>query len=122
MEPIDSIETLRQKLKPLAERRLVAFLGAEGRRGTLIAHGFYAPEEFEKISAGQAAQAVALASPPLPFDSAGLQADYAALRRQVDELHQVVTQLQGEVTQLKAQMAAAPGAGAEPPPPASSPG
>ena len=116
MEPIDSIDTLRQTLKPLAERKLVTFLGAEGRRGTLIAHGFYAPEEFEKISAGQAAEGVALASPPLPFDAAGLQTDYASLRRQMDELHQVVNQLRAEVAELKARAAATAGAGAESPP------
>jgi uncharacterized protein YceH (UPF0502 family) len=110
MEPIDNIETLRQKLRPLAERKLAAFLGAEGRRGTLIAHGFYAPEEFEKLSAGQAADTVALASPPLPLDSAGLQADYAALRREVNELHQVVNQLRAEVAELRGRVAPTPGA------------
>lgn len=121
MEPIDNIDTLRQKLKPLAERKLVAFLGAEGRRGTLIAHGFYASEEFDKLSAGQAAEAIALAFPPLPFDSAGLQADYAALRRQMDDLYQAVNQLRAEVAELKARTTG--GAGNEPlsPPPAPPP-
>jgi uncharacterized protein len=116
MEPIDSIDTLRQKLKPLAERKLVAFLGAEGRRGTLIAHGFYTAEEFEKLSAGQAAEIVELASPPLPMGSTGLQADYAALRREVDELHQTVNQLRAELAELRAT--AAQGAGTEPAQPA----
>src|SRR5262249_31297549 len=40
MEPIADLETLRQKLRPMAERKLVVFLGAEGRRGTQIMHGF----------------------------------------------------------------------------------
>jgi len=32
-------------------------------RGTLIAHGFYAAEEFEKLSTGQAAETIALTAP-----------------------------------------------------------
>src|SRR5437899_1283614 len=42
MEPIDDLETLRQKLRPLAERKFVVFLGPAGRRGTQIVHGFCA--------------------------------------------------------------------------------
>src|SRR5437016_14022900 len=45
MEPIDDLEPLRAALKPLAERRLVVFLGPEGRRGTMITHGFHATKE-----------------------------------------------------------------------------
>src|SRR5204863_8562001 len=32
MEPIDDLDVLRAALKPLAERKLVVFLGPEGRR------------------------------------------------------------------------------------------
>ena len=49
MEPIDDLDALRAALKPLAERKLVVFLGPEGRRGTLITHGFHAPKELEMI-------------------------------------------------------------------------
>src|SRR5260370_23719262 len=49
MEPLDDLEQLRQALRPLMERKLVLLLGPEGRRGTLIAHGFYAPPELEVL-------------------------------------------------------------------------
>ncbi|MCS7047613.1 MAG: YceH family protein, partial [Gemmataceae bacterium] len=45
MEPIDDLEALRATLRPLAERRLIVYLGPEGRRGTLITHGFHPAEE-----------------------------------------------------------------------------
>ena len=47
MEPIEDLETLRNLLKPLAEKRLVVFLGPEARRGTLITHGFHSAEEMQ---------------------------------------------------------------------------
>ena len=49
MEPIDDLDALRCALKPLAERKLVVFLGEPGRRGTLITHGFHAPKELELL-------------------------------------------------------------------------
>ena len=49
MEPIDDLDELRSALKPLTERRLVLFLGPEGRRGTMITHGFHAPKEVEML-------------------------------------------------------------------------
>src|SRR5438874_6965137 len=62
MEPIDDLETLRQKLRPLAERKLVVFLGPEGRRGTQIVHGFCAPADLNKlISAVRSADTAAAA-------------------------------------------------------------
>lgn len=49
MEPIDDLDALRAALKPLVERKLVAFVGEEGRRGTLITHGFHAAKEVELL-------------------------------------------------------------------------
>ena len=49
MEPIDDLEALRNVLHPLVERKLVLFLGPEGRRGTLITHGFHAAAELEGL-------------------------------------------------------------------------
>src|SRR5204863_1598969 len=49
MEPIEDLETLRAVLRPLAERGLVVFLGPEGKRGTLITHGFHEPRELERL-------------------------------------------------------------------------
>src|SRR5262249_30562607 len=47
MEPIDDLDTLRDVLKPMAERRLVVHLTPEGQRGTALTHGFMTPEELE---------------------------------------------------------------------------
>src|SRR6516164_1463970 len=44
MEPIADLDALRAVLRPLVERRLVVYLGEEGRRGTLITHGFHDPQ------------------------------------------------------------------------------
>jgi uncharacterized protein len=53
MEPIEDLDTLRSILKPLAERRLIVYLTPEGRRGTVLTHGFHAPEEVERLRARQ---------------------------------------------------------------------
>ncbi len=60
MEPLDDLEQLRQALRPLMERKLVLLLGPEGRRGTLIAHGFFAPQELDVLrSMGRAEESAA---------------------------------------------------------------
>src|SRR5262249_13649198 len=68
IEPIDDLETLRGALKPLAERRLIVFLGEEGRRGTLITHGFHAPKEAELLKS-QAPGAETTAALPVASSS-----------------------------------------------------
>src|SRR5262249_32007817 len=49
MEPIADLEALRATLRPMAERKLVVWLGEEGRRGTTIAHGFFDPADLERL-------------------------------------------------------------------------
>jgi len=51
MEPIDDLDQLRGILKPLTERRLVVYLTPEGRRGTVLTHGFDAPADLERLRA-----------------------------------------------------------------------
>src|SRR4051812_48357957 len=65
MEPITDLDALRQTLKPLAERGLVVFLGPEGRRGTLIAHGFFPPRELEVVKTRAQGDAAAAESPSI---------------------------------------------------------
>src|SRR5260370_32038562 len=48
MEGIEDREALRAGLRPLAERRLVVYLTPEGRRGTILTHGFHSPAELER--------------------------------------------------------------------------
>jgi uncharacterized protein len=96
MEPIEDLETLRTLLRPLAEQRLVVFLGPEGRRGTLITHGFHAPAELEALRTRAAApeadvvmpRAVAVQppSPALENSVAELRAQIADLRSQLERV------------------------------------
>src|SRR6516162_6697811 len=51
MEPIDDLDALRSLLRPLVERRLVVYLSPEGRRGTMVTHGFHVPEELNALRA-----------------------------------------------------------------------
>lgn len=113
MEPIDDIELLRQKLKPLAERKLVVFLGEEGRRGTQIMHGFHVPGELDRIRSAiryedapsaptPAAPARAPEGPhPLEAKVSQLEAEIAALRAQFNELAATTRQLDYAVRSLK---------------------
>jgi uncharacterized protein YceH (UPF0502 family) len=49
MEPIEDLDALRALLKPMAERRLVVYLSPQGRRGTMVTHGFLAQDELKKL-------------------------------------------------------------------------
>jgi uncharacterized protein YceH (UPF0502 family) len=114
MDPIEDVDSLRQVLKPLAERRLVMYLTPEGRRGTVLTHGFHAPDELERLRAAQPAEPAAPAPPaPAPrpaaddvlkryeerLNSAG--AEIAELRAAVAELRAALTDLTAEVRQIK---------------------
>jgi uncharacterized protein YceH (UPF0502 family) len=101
MEPIDDLDALRARLRPLAERRLVVYLTPEGRRGTVLTHGFHAPDELERLRARHAGAAlddeprpaptVREAPPPGEIDAlrqtvAGLQADLATVKEELRAL------------------------------------
>src|SRR5262249_36671093 len=49
MEEIPDLDALRALLRPMAERRLVVYLTPEGRRGTVLTHGFSPPAELERL-------------------------------------------------------------------------
>jgi uncharacterized protein YceH (UPF0502 family) len=113
MEPIPDLETLRGVLRPLAERRLIVFLGPEGRRGTLITHGFHTAKEMEALQAK--AQTVAVEPPvwahgaPSTASSAeavSLRDEVASLREQVAQLQDAVAELNDQFKALKASLGA----------------
>jgi uncharacterized protein len=103
MEPLDDLEQLRQALRPLAERKLVLFLGAEGRRGTLIAHGFYAAPELEVLRSLGRAEEAATPSVPAPRSDqlATVQADIADLQARMKQSEETVQDLRRQVQMLK---------------------
>jgi uncharacterized protein YceH (UPF0502 family) len=96
MEPIDDLDKLRSALKPLAERRLVLFLGPEGRRGTMITHGFHAAKEIDLLKSQTRVEESAAAAPVL--SSSWASAD------QVANLENELLQAQQEIAALRAQM------------------
>ncbi len=109
MEPLDDLEQLRQALRPLAERKLVSFLGPEGRRGTLIAHGFYTPQELDVLrSLGRTEEGPAPAA--APTDGAGggqltqLRDELQQARTDIADLQTRLQQTQDAVQELRRQV------------------
>jgi uncharacterized protein YceH (UPF0502 family) len=107
MEPIDDLDALRAALKPLAERKLVVFLGPEGRRGTLITHGFHAPKELEILKTQAPIEAATAAAPVLPTSYAGadqlakLEAEIAELRAQMQQVQETLQYTKQQLQKLQ---------------------
>lgn len=108
MEPIADLETLRGVLQPLVERRLVVFLGPEGRRGTLMTHGFHAPAELKAL---QSAAPVETDAPVAPAATAENRArppertsELASVRAELGECRAQIQRLQDSVSSLTAQL------------------
>lgn len=120
MEPFDDIEALRKAVKPLAERGLVVYLTAQGRRGTALTHGFHAPEELERLKkrfgAGVDSEegsspvpSAALAIPPAweqrlndaHAEIAQLKQETESLRKSLAELNQTVATLTVQMRELR---------------------
>jgi uncharacterized protein YceH (UPF0502 family) len=108
MEPIDDLEQLRQALRPLAEGKLIVMLGPEGRRGTLIAHGFYAAQELEVLQSQQGRSTEA--EPASPGTSSirsdllsTLTAELEQVKRDVADLQARLLETQQTVAELRRQ-------------------
>jgi uncharacterized protein YceH (UPF0502 family) len=121
MEPIADLPALQSVLEALASRGLVLYLTPPGvRRGVIVTHGLYPPDEAEKVrlatvhqlSAGEEAdersvrvatarqgQAVAMSEP-------GWRAEVATLRAEVESLRAEVVRLTGELRDLKSALGA----------------
>lgn len=110
MEPIDDIEELRSALRPLVERRLVLFLGPEGRRGTMISHGFHSAKEIEWLK-GQASREelapavpVSAARPAEPDRVAKVEAELEHARQEILALRTQIQQIQETLQYTKQQV------------------
>jgi hypothetical protein len=96
MAAIDTLDDLDEVLRPLAERRLVVYLGPPDRRGALVTHGFHAADELAGLSTRQAnaasdAEAAPRSAGPersgdLERRLSNAEAEIAALRATVNEL------------------------------------
>jgi uncharacterized protein YceH (UPF0502 family) len=101
MDPLEDLEQLRQALRPLVERKLVVMLGPEGRRGTLIAHGFHAPAELEVLRNQGRAEEVAPQAPAGPGPLATLTDQVGQLQTRVHQMEEAVQDLRRQIQALK---------------------
>lgn len=111
MEPIDDLDALREALKPLVERKLVQFLGPEGRRGTLITHGFHNPKEVEILRSRvptdeMLAAAVSESAPANPGQLDKIAADLEQAKHEIAALKTQMQQMQDTLTYTKEQLQA----------------
>jgi uncharacterized protein YceH (UPF0502 family) len=113
MEAIDDLDQLRVVLRPLTARGLVVLLGPEGRRGTLITHGFHEPRELDSLRQQSRAEEVpAHAVAPSPGVDPGhlgmlesqlsdVRAELAELRAQLQQMKEALAQVTQQLQSLK---------------------
>jgi uncharacterized protein YceH (UPF0502 family) len=107
MDRIPDLNALQTILAYLNELGLVVYLTPPGqRRGVVVTHGLYPPEELERIRQTQAQRATAEAEDERPARSAaaaspGLADEVAALRDELGALRAEVETLRAELAALK---------------------
>lgn len=120
MEPIADLDALRAVLKRLTERRLVVYLTPEGRRGTVLTHGFHEPGELERLRASHASHGAEIDStatdkapdaalptrPSVPVASPVLEAGLNEARVQISGLQAALSDLEAKVASLTEQVRA----------------
>jgi uncharacterized protein YceH (UPF0502 family) len=114
MEPIEDLDQLRAVLKPTAERRLIVYLTPEGRRGTVLTHGFLSPSELDAEKARHLGGSQEEAPSPIPATAnsrpstelAEAWQEIAELLQGQDRLQQRVDELAYELSALKASLGA----------------
>jgi len=106
MEPIASLDALREALKPLVERKLVVWLTPESRRGATLTHGFHPPEELEHLRA-HPARAIIEEPAAAPPRSALASSDDSRLSHalaEIEKLRGTLEEVQIEVARLAARV------------------
>ncbi|HTK77082.1 MAG TPA: DUF480 domain-containing protein [Gemmataceae bacterium] len=103
LEPVADLDALRALLRPMSERGLVVYLTPEGRRGTMLTHGFHSPEELERLRTRSAHESVS-DEPPRPRAAVADPDRLAALAARVDELAAGQAELRESLAALQAQV------------------
>jgi uncharacterized protein YceH (UPF0502 family) len=102
MDEVKDLDELRGLLKGLAERNLVVYLTEPNRRGTVVTHGFHAPDELERERGRHAGGAAD--HEPAPVRSGSGSALEARLSEAFDEianLREAVSRLEQAVDGLR---------------------
>lgn len=105
------LPVLQDMLEFLAARELVVYLSPPGqRRGVVVTHNLYPPEELERVRQEFARSPLARDDePPAPSRasaSAGLAAEVGSLRDEVRALGEQVAALSAELRELKSSLGA----------------
>jgi hypothetical protein len=98
MEPIADLDTLRNLLRALEQRKLIVWLGEEGRRGSTLTHGFHDRSELASLR-GRPTAPAAPSAPAAPRQRP-TDSDVAELRSQLADLQNIVKDLQSAVERL----------------------
>lgn len=103
MEPIDDLDTLRQKLAGLEERKLIVYLGPKDRRGVMVSHGFHTKQELDIARSGMVMEDVSSPTPPhVPSPRASsLETGLNEAKAEIAALKSQMQDLQAEVKKLK---------------------
>jgi uncharacterized protein YceH (UPF0502 family) len=113
MEPVADLDALRAVCQPLAHRGLVIYLTQEGRRGTMLTHGFHDPREVERLKARAPVEPAAVAhhssapaAPVVPVNQ--LQAEIAELRKLIADQTQKLAEIESQVAALQSALGVRP--------------
>jgi uncharacterized protein YceH (UPF0502 family) len=120
MEPFPDLPALQAVLEALEPKGLISYLSPPGqKRGVVVTHGLYTPEEAEKVRQAFAQQAFSDDTPEGPVRTAatrqatasalaepGWVAETTALRAEVEALKATVAALAAEVHELKSALGA----------------
>jgi uncharacterized protein YceH (UPF0502 family) len=114
MEPLPDLAALQTVLEYLSEQGLVVYLSPPGqKRGVVVTHGLYPPEELERMRQNAASSSFeegpdrpGRSSGPSGPESATWREEVAALRTEVESLRTTVQVLSAEVQALKSALGA----------------
>ena len=111
MEPLPDLPSLQAVLETLTAKGLVVYLSPPGvKRGVVVTHGLYPPEELDKVRKGYVHQVddeerpARSSSRAEAAEPAGWAGELAALRAELETLRGTVEALSAELRDLKSSL------------------
>ena len=109
MDEIVDVDALRQVLTPLKERKLVVYLTPEGRRGTVVTHGFHDPHELDWHRSRLSSHSLDAPEPSAPRPTAAApsqegQPQLAQLRQTIEEMQRELARLTEAVRRIETEL------------------